>query len=307
MCSSSAKPFVHLHLHTDYSLLDGACATDRLMQQAVALGMPAVSITDHGNLFGLIDFYTKAQRHGIKPLLGCEIYFTAGSRLEKPRREDNKIYHMGLLVKNFTGYQNLTQLVSDAHIRGMHYKPRADLETLSKHSEGLIAFTGCMQSVVCQALLREGYAAAREWVGKLVDIFGRENYFVEIQDHGIEEQRQLIPGLLKLAEEFNLKVICSNDVHYIKKTDAPSHDALLCIQTGAKLSDEKRMRYFADEFYLKTYEEMEALFKERPDSLTNTLAVAEMCDLELPFGENHYPVFKLPPILSPNALITRHI
>ena len=301
MCSSSAKPFVHLHLHTDYSLLDGACATDRLMQQAVALGMPAVSITDHGNLFGLIDFYTKAQRHGIKPLLGCEIYFTAGSRLEKPRREDNKIYHMGLLVKNFTGYQNLTQLVSDAHIRGMHYKPRADLETLSKHSEGLIAFTGCMQSVVCQALLREGYAAAREWVGKLVDIFGRENYFVEIQDHGIEEQRQLIPGLLKLAEEFNLKVICSNDVHYIKKTDAPSHDALLCIQTGAKLSDEKRMRYFADEFYLKTYEEMEALFKERPDSLTNTLAVAEMCDLELPFGENHYPVFKLPPDIKPKC------
>ena len=295
MASPSANPFVHLHLHTDYSLLDGACLIDRLMQRAVTLGMPAISITDHGNLFGLVDFYTKADAYGIKPLLGCEVYFTSGSRLEKPRREDNKIYHMGLLVKDFTGYQNLIQLISDAHIRGMHYKPRTDLETLAQRAKGLIAFTGCMQSIVCQTLLKEGYNAAREWVGKLVGIFGREHYFVEIQDHGIEAQRDLIPGLLKLAKEFNLKVVCTNDVHYIEQSDAPSHDALLCIQTNAKLSSKKRMRYHGEQFYLKSYEEMAALFKERPDSLSNTLAVAEMCALQLPFGENHYPVFRLPP------------
>lgn len=292
--SASSKEFVHLHLHTDYSLLDGACRIDRLIKRVKELGMPAVAITDHGNLFGVADFYMQANKNDVKPLLGCEIYFVPGDRLDKPKRSEGKNYHMGLLAQNYTGYKNLIKLLSDAHIQGMHYKPRADLSTLEKYSEGLICFTGCMQGIVPQMLIHESYQQAREWVGKLVSIFGRERYIVEIQDHGIKEQRMIIPGLLRLAEEFNLKVICSNDVHYVENSDASTHDALLCIQTGCKLEDEKRLRYANDQFYLKSYDEMYALFKERPDWLTNTLAVAEMCDLSIPFGENHYPVFTLP-------------
>lgn len=291
--STLSKDFIHLHLHTDYSLLDGACHINRLIKRVKDLGMPAVAITDHGNLFGLMDFYLQAKKNDVKPLLGCEIYFVAGDRLDRPKRNEGKIYHMGLLAQNYTGYKNLIKLLSDAHIRGMHYKPRTDFSTLSLYSEGLIGFTGCMQGIVPQMLIHDSYQKAREWVGKFVEIFGRERYIVEIQDHGIKEQRMIVPGLLRLAEEFNLKVICSNDVHYVENSDSSMHDALLCIQTGCKIKDEKRIRYANDQFYLKSYEEMYALFKDHPDWLTNTLAVAEMCDVEIPFGENHYPVFML--------------
>ncbi len=289
------KEFVHLHLHTDYSLLDGACRIDRLMEQATNLGMKSLAITDHGNLFGLIDFYQSANKFGIKPLLGCEVYLVTGSRLEHPERNLHQYYHMGLLARNYTGYQNLTKLVSDAHINGFYYKPRTDMEQLAAHAEGLIGFTGCLRGVVPQALLADRYEEAREWVGRFIDIFGRENYIVEIQDHQIPEQKKIIPSLLKLAEEFSLTVVCTNDVHYVKQSDSTPHDVLLCIQTGSKVEDEKRMRFSNEFFYLKSGEEMAQLFNERPDSLKSTLAVAEMCDVKLPFGENHYPVFNMPP------------
>jgi len=300
--SGKHTDFVHLHVHTDYSLLDGACRIDRLVRRASELEMRALAITDHGNLFGLIDFYKKANAQGVKPLLGCEIYLTIENRLEKPKREKNKCYHMGLLVKNYKGYQNLTKLVTDAHVRGFYYKPRADFSTLATYAEGLIGFTGCLQGVVPQHLLKGDEEGARRWLGKFVDIFGKENYFVEIQDHTIAEQIQIIPGLLKLAEEFDLKVVCTNDVHYVEQSDCESHDALLCIQTGSKVTDEKRMRYANDKFYLKTGEQMAELFHERPDSLSNTLAVAEMCEVELPFGENHFPVFQMPAELKDRSL-----
>jgi len=294
------KNFVHLHVHTDYSLLDGCCRIDRLIARATELGMSAMALTDHGNLYGAIEFYNQAKAKGIKPLIGCELYLVETSRLEKNGRagDDGKtIFHLGLLAKNLTGYQNLLKLVSDAHLRGFYYKPRTDLETLAKHANGLIGFSGCLASLVPQHLLYDRYEEARQACGRFVEIFGRENYFIEIQDHGIPEQKKIIPGLLKLAEEFNLKVICSNDVHYVRNTDAGPHDAMLCIQTGAKIEEEKRMRFTGQEFYLKSREQMEQLFAEVPESVTNTQLVAEMCELAIPFpkGSERYPKYPLPP------------
>ena len=296
---SADKNFVHLHVHSDYSLLDGCCRIDRLMDRAVELGMGSMALTDHGNLYGAIEFYQQAKAKGIKPLIGCELYLTETSRLEKNGRSDEgkSIFHLGLLAKNLTGYQNLLKLVSDAHLRGFYYKPRTDLETLAKHAGGLIGFTGCLASLVPQHLLHDRLDEARKALGRFVEIFGRENYFVEIQDHGIPEQKKIIPGLLQLAEEFNLKVICTNDVHYVRNTDAGPHDAMLCIQTGAKIDEEKRMRFSGQEFYLKSRDEMERLFIEVPESVTNTQLVAEMCELAIPFpkGSERYPRYPLPP------------
>ncbi len=294
----SDKNFVHLHVHTDYSLLDGACRIDRLMDRAASLGMTALALTDHGNMFGAIEFYNAAKAKNIKPLVGCEMYLVEGNRLEKNgRAEDGKsYYHLGLLAKNLTGYQNLLKLVSDAHLRGFYYKPRADWETLARYSEGLIAFTGCLAAIVPQHLLNDRVEEARKATARFIDIFGRENFFVEIQDHGIPEQVQIIPGLLKIAEEFNLKVICTNDVHYVRAEDAGPHDALLCIQTGSKIAEESRMKFTGTQFYLKSRDEMEKLFAEVPESLINTQLVAEMCDLSIPFpkGSERYPRYPLP-------------
>jgi DNA polymerase-3 subunit alpha len=291
--------FVHLHVHSDYSLLDGACRIDRLMDRATALGMKSLALTDHGNLYGAIEFYNQAKAKGIKPLVGCELYLAAASRLDRTGRSDEgkSIYHLGLLCRDLTGYQNLLKLVSDAHLKGFYYKPRTDLETLAKHSKGLIGFTGCLASLVPQHLLNDNYEAARQACGRFVEIFGQENYFVEIQDHGIPEQRKIIPGLLKLGEEFGLKVICSNDVHYVNAADAGPHDTLLCIQTGSKITEENRMKFSGTQFFLKSRDEMARTFSEVPTSVTNTQLVAEMCDLAIPFpkGSERYPKYPLPP------------
>ncbi len=270
------------------------------MARATELGMSAMALTDHGNLYGAIEFYNQAKARGIKPLIGCELYLVESSRLEKSGRaadEGKTIFHLGLLAKNLTGYQNLLKLVSDAHLKGFYYKPRTDFETLAKFAEGLIGFSGCLASLVPQHLLYDRLEEARLACGRFVEIFGRENYFIEIQDHGIPEQKKIIPGLLKLAEEFNLKVICTNDVHYVQDTDAGPHDAMLCIQTGAKIEEEKRMRFTGQEFYLKSRDQMARLFAEVPESVTNTQLVAEMCDLAIPFpkGSERYPKYPLPP------------
>ncbi len=296
--SSRKTDFVHLHCHTDYSLLDGACRCDRLMPLVREMGMEAVALTDHGNLYGAAEFYQSAREHGIKPLLGCEVYMERDyKRADKPDRKQNKPFHLVLLAQNYAGFQNLCQLVSDAHLHGMHYKPRTDFEQLAARSEGLIALTACMQGVVPQALLNQGYEEARKWTGTLLSIYGRERLFVELQDHGLEEQRKVIPDLIKLAREFNLKTVCSNDVHYLRKSDSAAHDALLCIQTGKRISDADRLRYVPEKFYLKSPREMARLFAEVPESLSNTLQVAEMCEVELPLGDkarNHYPVYQMP-------------
>ncbi|MGB0335054.1 MAG: DNA polymerase III subunit alpha [Opitutales bacterium] len=294
--------FVHLHVHTDHSLLDGCSRTDKLCERASELGMKALAITDHGVLYGLTSFFKQAEKHGIKPLLGCEIYLVYEDQLgtTNEERANQKSRHMGLLARNFTGYQNLCKLVSKAHTQGFYYKPRTDLKTLAEHSEGLIGFSGCLAAVIPQYLLEGKFDEARAAAAKFIDIFGKDYFIIEIMDHGIEEQRRIIPDLLKIATEFGLKVVATNDVHYVKNTDWEPHDSLLCIQTGAKVSDEKRMRYDAQQFYLKSREEMDLAFKEVPEAITNTSAVAEMCDVKLPFGEDHYPVYERPIELKVN-------
>jgi DNA polymerase III subunit alpha len=269
------------------------------MDRAAALGMNALALTDHGNLYGTIEFYNAAKAKGIKPLVGCELYMAEGSRLEKNGRADDgkSYYHLGLLARNLTGYQNLLKLVSDAHLKGFYYKPRTDIETLAKHAEGLIGFTGCLAALVPQHLLHDRFEEARAATARFIDIFGRENYFVEIQDHGIPEQLKIIPGLLKIADEFGLKIICTNDVHYVNSNDAGPHDAMLCIQTGSKIAEENRMKFSGSQFYLKSRAEMDKLFAEVPESVINTQLVAEMCDLAIPFpkGSERYPRYPLPP------------
>ncbi|GHB97166.1 DNA polymerase III subunit alpha [Cerasicoccus arenae] len=287
--------FVHLHVHTDYSLLDGCSRTDRLCEKAAQLGQKAIAITDHGVLFGLADFYKKADKAGVKPLLGCEIYLIFEDELGQINEEKakQKSHHMGLLARNFKGYQNLTKLVSMGHTEGFYRNPRVSRRQLAEHSEGLIGFSGCLAAVIPQRLMEGDYAGAKEACGWFVDLFGKEFFFIELMDHGIEEQQRIIPGLLKLAAEFDLKIVATNDVHYVNSGDWAPHDSLICIQTGAKLHDEKRMRYDSQQFFLKSREEMAQVF-DRYDKncLVNTNAVAEMCEVKLPFGEDHYPVYE---------------
>jgi len=294
--------FVHLHVHTDHSLLDGCSRTDRLCQRAAELGMKALSITDHGVLYGLTSFFKQAEAHGIKPLLGCEIYLVYQDELAtvNEERAKQKSYHMGLLARNFKGYQNLCKIVSRAHTQGFYRNPRTDLKTLAAHAEGLIGFSGCLAAYIPRMLLAGEFEKAREACGRFIDLFGKEFFIIEIMDHGIEEQRRIIPDLIKLATEFELKIVATNDVHYVNNSDWEPHDALLCIQTGAKVREEKRMRYDAHQFYLKSRNEMELAFKEVPESIINTSAVAEMCEVKLPFGEDHYPVYERPIEISFN-------
>ncbi len=296
--AAADQNFVHLHVHSDYSLLDGACRIDRLIGRVAELGQNAVALTDHGVLFGAVDFYNAAKEKGVKPLVGCEIYLVEGSRLDRKstaQEGEKSRYHMGLLARNAQGYANLLKLVTDAHLKGFYYKPRTDLETLATHADGLIAFSGCLAALVPQMLLQNRWEDARRATGRFVDMFGRENFLIELQDHGIAEQRRIAPLLLKLADEFRLKVVATNDVHYVNAEDASPHDTMLCIQTGAKLDDTDRMRFDTREFYLKDRAAMSRLFAEVPESVTNTQAVAEMCDLSIKFGENRYPKYPLPP------------
>ncbi len=314
---SASGPFVHLHNHTHYSLLDGCAKPARAAARAKELGMPALAMTDHGNLFGAIDFYRSCKKADIKPLIGCELYYVNDHKQnERPRRERKRtddigdipedyvpspedfpkfqIHHKGVIAKDFEGYQNLCKLVSDAHINGVYYKPRTDIEKLAQYSKGLIGLSGCINGVAAQYLIYGDEENARRVTADFVDIFGKENYFIELQDHGMPVQRRIIPGLLKLAKEFDLKAICANDSHYVYKEDSDPHDALLCIQTGKMISDPNRMKYPSQEFYMKSREEMHEIFKEVPETLDNTVHVAEMCDLKIPFDENHYPVFEAP-------------
>lgn len=299
---SSDKEFVHLHVHTDFSLLDGCSRIDRLCQRADELGMKALSITDHGVLFGLASFFKQAKKFGIKPLLGCEIYLVYEDELAETNelRAKQKSYHMGLLARNYTGYQNLTKLVSHGHVKGFYRNPRVDLTRLAEYSEGLIGFSGCLAAVIPQKIMDGDIEGAREACSRFVDIFGKEFFFIELMDHGLSEQQQCNTELVKLAHEFELKIVCTNDVHYVGKDDWKPHESLLCIQTGSRLSDEKRMRYDSNQFYLKSRQEMELAFKELPESIINTSAVSEMCEVELPFGQDHYPVFEKPIELTYN-------
>jgi DNA polymerase III subunit alpha len=288
--------FVHLHVHTEYSMLDGATRIDELMRKAARLGMPAVAMTDHGNMFGAIDFYKAGQQHGVKPLLGSEIYMAPASRFTKGNRKagDDPYFHLGLIAETQQGYRNLMKLVSRAYLEGYWYKPRADKELLSELSEGLIALSGCLGAEVNQLLLAGEYGKALEAAAWYRDVFGPDSYFIELQDHGIPEQHQTNSDLIKIADELSLGLVVTNDSHYTEQEDHEAHDALLCIQTGSKKDDPDRFRFKGDQFYVKPAEEMHALFPDHPGTWQNTLLIAERCEVEIAFGENHIPKFDCP-------------
>lgn len=284
--------FVHLHVHTDYSLLDGSCRCDRLCAKVSEIGMPAVAMTDHGNIFGVPDFLEKCKKFDIKPLVGCELYtlYEADFTI----KEKFPLYHMGLIAMNENGFKNLSKLVSLSQLKGFYYKPRINWQTIAEHSADLICLTGCYQGYLSSMILNEDPTSARNGLARLLDIFGRDRLFIEVQNHGTQEQEYYSKKLFELGDEFNVKIVATNDSHYVNQQDWEAHDALLCIQTGAKLSDEKRMRMQTRQLYIKSREEMELVFGERPDCLDNTLLVADMCDFSLRYGENHYPVFPRP-------------
>ncbi len=295
MSTSDRHPFTHLHNHTNFSLLDGATRIDRLVDYCCKHGMRAVAVTDHGNMFGAVQFYRSARESGLKPILGLEAYLAAGSRHDRGNvRSGRERFHQLLLAKDRTGYRNLMKLSSVGYLEGFYYKPRIDKEILATHSEGLIATSSCLSGEVPQSLLRGDYEAARRALGELVDIFGHDNVYVELQDQGLPEQQQINPELIRLARELDLPLIATNDCHYLQQEDARAHDALLCIQTGKGISDPDRMKFPNDQFYVKTPREMWEIFAEVPEALTNTEKIAERCNVVLNFEENHLPHFPVP-------------
>jgi DNA polymerase-3 subunit alpha len=306
--------FTHLHVHTEFSMLDGAARVGELVGAAAADGQPAIGITDHGNMYGILDFYKACHKQGLTPILGTEAYMAHESRHERPPRRGRMddsggdtdggaklYYHLTLLAQNATGYKNLIQLASRAYLEGYYYKPRVDWEILAEHSDGLIATTGCLGGHVLQALMKGDEAGAFDKAGRLQEIFGRDNLFVEIQDHHIPEQTRTNPMLVDLARRINAPLLATNDSHYVHRHDAVAHDALLCVQTGSLMSDQDRFKFSGDEHYLKTAAEMRHLFRELPEACDNTLWIAERCKVEIEFGKPQLPEFPLPPEFQPAA------
>lgn len=288
---NNPPPFVHLHLHTEYSLLDGFTRIDRLFNKVKASGMDAVAITDHGVMFGAVDFYKAAKRAGVKPIIGCEVYVAKRSRFDKDPQFDKHAGHLVLLVKDKVGYKNLVKLVSSGYTEGFYYKPRIDHALLEKHSEGLIALSACLGGDVQRALLNNDFEGAKTEALRLKNLFG-EDFYLELQDHGIPEQKQVNRQLIMLSEALNIQLVATNDVHYLNKEDAPIHDILLCIQTGKILSDRERMKFPTEAFYLKTPEEMFSLFSKRPDALENTAKIAAQCTFDFDFETTHLPIYE---------------
>ena len=286
--------FVHLHLHSEYSLLDGFANFDRLFDCIKAYEMPAVALTDHGNMFGAIEFYSKAKKAGIKPILGCEVYFTSGSRHDRIRDKNNPTRHQLLLARNRQGYINLCKLVSLGYFEGFYYKPRIDEEVLRLYSDGLIGTSSCLAGEIPQLLLAGEEERAEERAREYQDIFGKDHYFIELQDHNLDAQHRINPMLMRLAKKISAKVIATNDCHYVSREDAPVHDTLLCIQMGKTVEDPTRMRFDSDQFYVKSPQEMKELFSEVPEAISNTLAVAEQSEVSFDFDNYLFPNFELP-------------
>ena len=312
--------FVHLHVHTEFSLLDGAARLEELVSAAAADGQRALGITDHGNMYGVLDFYRECRSQGVKPIIGTEAYMAHESRSERPARrgrEDDSggetaagrklMYHLTLLAENLTGYRNMIQLASRAFLEGYYYKPRVDWEVLNDHREGVIATTGCLGGHVLQSLLRDDFEEARSKAGRLQEIFGRDNLFVELQDHGIAEQQRTNPQLVRLARDLGAPLVATNDSHYVHQGDAVAHDALLCVQTGSLIGDPDRFRFHGDQHYLKTATEMRSLFRDLPDACDNTSTIGERCNVEIEFGSPQLPDFPLPEGFEDDDEYLRHL
>ena len=287
--------FTHLHVHTEYSLLDGSSKIKELLPRAKELGMDSIAITDHGVMYGVIDFYKKAKEVGIKPILGCEIYVAPGSRFDREQaRGEDRYYHLVLLAENNQGYKNLMKIVTRGFTEGYYYKPRVDYEVLEKYHEGIIALSACLAGEIPNKILKEDFDGARAAARKMRDIFGENNFFLELQDHGIREQTQVNTSLIRLSKELGIPMVVTNDVHYIREEDAIPHDLLLCIQTGKKVSDKDRMRYEGGQYYLKSEEEMQKVFPYAREAMDNTHKIAGRCNVEIVFGEQKVPKFDVP-------------
>lgn len=284
--------FTHLHLHTPYSLLDGFSKIDKLLDRCKEYGMDSVAITDHGVMFGAIEFYKKAKKKGIKPIIGCEIYLTPGSLYDKNPQE-KKRHHLVLLAENWTGYQNLIKIISKAFVDGYYYKPRADHNLLRKHSEGIICLSACLAGEVQYNIVNNDYEEAYKAAKRYKDIFGQDNFFLELQDHGIPEQKKVNIELKKMSKELQIPLVCTNDVHYTDVEDAKVQDILLCIGTGMTVNAEKRMRFPNNQFYLKSSEEMQELFKDTPEAILNTQIIADRCNVDFEFHKMHLPFFEV--------------
>ena len=286
--------FCHLHTHTEYSLLDGEASIKKLIARVKELGMTSCAITDHGAMYGAADFYREALAQGIHPVIGCEVYVAPRTRFDKIHDIDNKTSHLILLAENQTGYKNLIAMVSAGYIEGFYYKPRIDFELLEKHSEGIIALSACIAGEVPKALLADDYDRAKKIAEKYINVFGKDNYFIEIQDHGLAEQKKIIPQLIKLAKELGVGLAATNDIHYLKKEDARYQDVLMCIQMEKTVDDPNRMKFETEEFYIKSPEEMAELFSYIPEAVSNTQKIADRCNVEFDFGARHLPAYDVP-------------
>ena len=287
--------FTHLHVHTEYSLLDGSNKINEYVSRVKELGMKSAAITDHGVMFGCIDFYKAAKAAGIKPIIGCEVYVAPGSRFDKEKgKEEDRYYHLVLLAETQEGYQNLIKIVSYGFVDGFYYKPRVDMELLEQYHEGIIALSACLAGEVARNLARGFYEEGKEAALRYEKIFGKGNFFLELQDHGIPEQRQVNHELIRMSRETGIELVATNDVHYTYSSDAEAHDILLCVQTGKSLKDENRMRYEGGQYYVKSEEEMRRLFPYAPEAIENTGKIAERCNVEIEFGVTKLPRFDVP-------------
>ncbi|MDD2353061.1 MAG: PHP domain-containing protein, partial [Atribacterota bacterium] len=292
--------FVHLHVHSEYSLLDGACRIKDLISKAKKNNMPALALTDHGVMYGVINFYKEAVANKIKPIIGCEVYVAPKSRKDKSNGKKESPSHLILLVKNKEGYQNLLQLVTKSFLEGFYYKPRIDKDILKKYSKGLIGLSACLKGEVPRMILQNNFTEARELAVSYQQIFGKDDFYLEIQNNTMPEQIKVNEELIKLGRLLEIPLVATNDVHYINREDREAHDVLLCIQTATNLDDPNRMKLSTDEFYFNTPEEMQQHFIDVPEALSNTLKIAEKCNLEIEFRNAHLPDFDLPEKLTDN-------
>ncbi|WP_432665895.1 DNA polymerase III subunit alpha [Wukongibacter baidiensis] len=297
--------FVHLHLHSEYSLLDGYTRISKLFDRAKELGMDSVAITDHGAMFGVVDFYKQAKKQGVKPIIGCEVYTAPRTRFDKDPVKDKGMGHLVLLAKNNNGYNNLIKIVSKGYTEGFYYKPRIDIEVLEKYSEDIICLSACLAGDVQRRLLNNDYEGAKKLTLEYNNIFGEGNFFLELQDHGIEEQKLVNTNIIKLSKETGIPLVATNDVHYLNKDDHVAHDILLCIQTGKTVADEGRMRFPSNEFYLKSYDEMSKLFSYAPEAIENTAKIADLCNVEFDFDQMHLPGFDVPEEYNPSQYLRK--
>src|SRR5436853_3681 len=286
--------FVHLHLHTDYSMLDGACDVEKLVQCVKELGMPAVAMTDHGNIFGAVNFVNAAHKVGVKPIVGCELYICKkpDHNIERTPPDGDTYNHLLVLAETDEGYRNLVKITSEASLHGFYYKPRVSKKFLAQHSRGLIALSGCLKGEIPELLVEDKYDAAREVAATYADIFGKHNFFLEIQDQGLELEHRIHSNLFKLEKDMGLPLVATNDSHYLCEDDAHAQDVMLCIQTGKSIQDTNRMKFQGTDFYVKSYDEMFRVFKDAPDVLSRTVGIAERCSTRLEKVSKPFPPFE---------------